>query len=386
MNRRQIIIDNDGGTDDFVAILYAFLSKKFDVKGITLVAGNTDVENVKNNCFKALEMANVTPEEAKNVGIYLPERVNTNIISDGAQGDNGLGGVQFESPKGYEIGVKTAEDVLIETINNNPGEISIIATGPLTNIANVLKKNKDFVQNVDELVIMGGDEGGGNITPYAEFNIYQDPEAAKTVFEAGFKKITMIGFNITKQVTLCPEVETFLKQNGEYGKFLYDITRVTAGLDRGKNRVDGASMNDVLTLLYLDRKNEIFKTKKANVDTDISNEETRGQTTITDSASTATPCNVVTSADGTEIMRELLSTLFPTKLEDIETALYAREDRIASRDYLLQMLPEKRDAILSLWNREGAEAVMKRVIEISKETIAKRNAAPKGERYDKYKE
>lgn len=177
--KKQIIIDNDGGTDDFVAILYAFLSKKFDVKGITLVAGNTDVNNVKENVFKALEMAEVDPKDAKKIGIFLPERVNKNIISDGAQGENRLGNVKYEKAKGYEIGVESAEEVLIKTINNNPGEISIVATGPLTNIASALDKNADFVKNVKELIIMGGDEGGGNITPYAEFNIYQDPESAK---------------------------------------------------------------------------------------------------------------------------------------------------------------------------------------------------------------
>lgn len=101
--KKQIIIDNDGGTDDFVAILYAFLSKKFDVKAISLVAGNTDVNNVKENVFKALEMAGVTPEEAEKIGIYLPERVNENIISDGAQGDNGLGNVKYEPAVGYKI-------------------------------------------------------------------------------------------------------------------------------------------------------------------------------------------------------------------------------------------------------------------------------------------
>lgn len=73
MNKRQIIIDTDGGTDDFVAILYAFLSQKFDVKGITLVAGNTDVNNVKRNVFKALHMAGIQPQKAKEIGIYLPK-------------------------------------------------------------------------------------------------------------------------------------------------------------------------------------------------------------------------------------------------------------------------------------------------------------------------
>lgn len=210
--KKQIIIDNDGGTDDFVAILYAFLSKKFDIKGISLVAGNTDVNNVKENVFKALEMAGITVEEAKKIGVHLPERVNENIISDGAQGDNGLGNVKYKKAFGYELNMEqTAEDKLISLVNNNPGQISIVATGPLTNIASAIDKDEDFVKNAKEIIIMGGDEEGGNITPYAEFNVYQDPEAAKKVFEAGFNKIVMIGFNIAEKITFCPEVEKFLK-------------------------------------------------------------------------------------------------------------------------------------------------------------------------------
>lgn len=379
MDKRQIIIDNDGGTDDFVAILYAFLSKKFDVKGITLVAGNTDVNNVKQNVFKALEMAGVRPEEAKKVGIYLPENVNENIISDGAQGDNGLGGVQFEPAQGYETNSETAEEILAKTINENPGQISIVATGPLTNIASVLEKNPDFVKNVDELIIMGGDEGGGNITPYAEFNIYQNPEAAKKVFEAGFKKITMIGFNITKQITLCPEVEKFLKQNGQDGNFIYDITRTTADLDRWKNKVDGASMNDILTLLYLLKEDNMFKTKQADVDVDISQDETRGRTNILEHEEGKSVCNIVTAAEGTPIIREMLTTLFQGKEEEIEEALEGRELRIATRDYIIETLPEMKDRILKIWNKEGAEKVMARAAEIAKQTLENRTKKSESE-------
>ena len=121
--KKQIIIDNDGGADDFVAIMYAFLSKKFDVKGITLVAGNTALSNIKENVFKALEMSGVTNEEAKEIGIYLPEKVNEDIVSDGAMGSNGLGDVDYEKTQGYEVDEESAEDILIRTVNENPGEI-----------------------------------------------------------------------------------------------------------------------------------------------------------------------------------------------------------------------------------------------------------------------
>ena len=364
---KQIIIDNDGGTDDYVAILYAFLSKKFDVKGISLVAGNTDVGNVRDNVFKALEMAGVTPEEAERIGVYLPERVNENIISDGAQGDNGLGNVKYEKTVGYKINSgKTAEEKLISLVKENPGEISIVATGPLTNIASAIEKDPEFVKNTKEIIIMGGDEGGGNITPYAEFNVYQDPESAKKVFEAGFNKIVMIGFNITKNITFCPEVEEFLKKQGKEGHFLYDITRVTADLDRGKNKVDGASMNDILTLIYLLEEDGMLETKKASVTVDISDSEKRGQTIIGKNGNV----DVVNKADGKRLIREMLTTLFPEKKEEIEEVLTRRQERIDLRDFLLQSVPDYKESILKHWNGEhGVEVMrqMKDIIEAAKE-------------------
>ena len=369
--KKKIFIDNDGGADDFVAIQYAFLSKKFDVKGISLVPGNTKVENVKQNVFKALEMSNVSPEDAKKVGIFIPEKVKEDIESDGAFGDNGLGGVRYKKAVGYEADPSIkAEKRMVDIVNENPGEISIIAIGPLTNIATAIDKDPSFVKNVKEIVIMGGDEGGGNIRPYAEFNVFQDPEAAKKVFEAGFKKITMIGFNVSKYVTLCPEVERFLKQNGEYGDFIYRITRDTAKLDRWKNKVDGASMNDILTLMYLDNEN-LFKTKKADVEVEVDT-ETRGRTLVKN----GTSIDVVTNADGERILREMLTTLFPGKENEIEEVLDYREGRMASRDYLLQMLPGRREEILKCCNEEYSVDLMDKMRDFIK--IAKARAAASG--------
>lgn len=362
--KRKIIIDNDGGTDDFIAIMYAILSKKFDVKALTLVAGNTDVNNVKNNNFLALHNSKVSPEEASKIGVYLPRHVNTEIISDGAQGSNGLGGVNYKKPEGYTVGNKSAEDVLVDTAKENPHEITIIATGPLTNIARAIQKDHQFIDNVKEIVIMGGDEGGGNITPYAEFNIYQDPESAKQVFEAGFKNITMIGFNVSKKIGLCPEIETFLKTGDENGKFLYDITRTTAVLDRYKNKVDGASMNDVLTLLYLTNPNA-FSSKPATVDVDIGLSKTRGKTIIGLNSSKPI-CNVVTDADAQSLLCEMLLTLFPDKSDEIDDVLARRKLRVQARDYLLKTLPNKKDKILSLFNSEEAEQSVAEMVKFLK--------------------
>jgi len=335
---RQIIIDNDGGTDDFLTIQYAVLSRQFDIKAITLVAGNTDVENVRNNVFKALEMSGVTPDKAREIGIYAPRHINHDTISDGAQGSNGLGGVDYQIDGEYELNEGNAEDVLIQTVEQNPGNISILAIGPLTNIANAIKQNPKFVQNVDELVIMGGDEGGGNITPHAEFNIYQDPEAAKVVFEAGFKKITMIGFNVSRHFTLSPELEHLFIHDHIEDPFVFNITGATADLDRNKNKVDGASINDALTAMYLLYKDKYFETKNANVEVDISDGETRGKTSIINSSS-ENSCNVVTAIDKEALLTELFETLYPEKSAKILAALKFGNARNIIKDELIKKCP-----------------------------------------------
>lgn len=323
----KVIIDQDGGCDDFVALMYAFMSKRFDVRGITIVAGNTSVSNVFRNTCKALDMAGIGPDKAKEIGIYLPEKVNKDIISDGAHGDNGLGGVHYELPEGYEPNNETAEDFMIRTVSEEPGEIYIVAIGPLTNIANVMDKDPTFVKKVKGIVVMGGDVGGGNITPYAEFNVYSDPEAAKKVFKSGFESnITMIGFDQSKFVTLCPEVESFLKTSGEMGKFIYDITRVTADLDRSKNKVDGASMNDVLTLLYLLYGEKIFSTMKALVEVDVSDAETRGETIVMPFDGNV---QLITGINIEMALQKVLNVLFPGNSKEVSARLFVRMVRLA---------------------------------------------------------
>lgn len=340
---KQIIIDNDGGTDDFLTLQYAVLSKQFDIKAITLVAGNTDINNVRNNVFKALEMAGISAEKAKEIGIYLPEHINPNIIADNAQGSNGLGGVEYTLADNYTTQTDYAEDVLVKLPKENPGKISILAIGPLTNIARAIEKDSSFAESVDELIIMGGDEGGGNITPYAEFNIYQDPEAAKKVFEAGFKKITMVGFNVSKTFTLSPALEHLFIWDHIEQQFVFDMTRDTADLDRNKNKADGASLNDVLTAMYLQHDGEFFTTKPAKVDVDISDSETRGQTVIIDNE--GSNCNVVTAIDKYKLQEELFKTIFPEKAQQIDMALKYEKAKDLVKSELLQRYPDCKDII-----------------------------------------
>ena len=111
--------------------------------------------NVRENVFKALEISGVTPEEARKIGVYFPERVNRNLVSDDAHGKNGFGNVIYKPAVGYKVDEnQTAEEKMVSLANENPGEISIIATGPLTNIASAIDKDPNFVKNIKEIIII----------------------------------------------------------------------------------------------------------------------------------------------------------------------------------------------------------------------------------------
>lgn len=156
--------------------------------------------------------------------------------------------------------------------------------------------------------------------------------------------------------------------NWQVGQFLYDITRITADLDRNKNKLDGASICDILTLMYLLEEEGMFETKKANVSVDISDSETRGRTEITEGQN----IDVVVNADGTKLLKEMLSKLFPDKIEEIEDVLSKRQERIAIRDYLLEALPQRKNSILKLFNEERGVDAMRRMAEIIEDVKNKR--------------
>ena len=162
----------------------------------------------------------------------------------------GAGDIYVEEPK-REAEKEDAINYLIKTAKENPGGITIVAIGPLTNIAHCIMKDKEFAKNVKSLIIMGGSAEKGNITEFAEFNFYKDPEAAKIVFEAGFEEVIMVGWHVTIKLPFLDKFENMLNNmNNEIAKFLYDITRKGAAFDRNRG-FEGSIMSDSLTIAYL---------------------------------------------------------------------------------------------------------------------------------------
>lgn len=195
---QRIILDTDPGVDDAIAFFLALRSPELKVEAITPVSGNVPLAFTLPNALRLIEIAG-HPDIPVAAGAAVP-LVRRLVTAAYVHGNNGLGGVEFPEPKIKPV-AETATDIIRRIVRANPGEITIVAIGPLTNIATVLKADPGIAPMIKSFVLMGGSLSGGNVTPAAEFNFYVDPEAARIVFDSGVP-ITMVGLDVTNKVLL----------------------------------------------------------------------------------------------------------------------------------------------------------------------------------------
>lgn len=221
----KIIIDTDPGVDDAIAIFLALAAKdKIEVLGLTTVAGNVGTEHTTPNACGLLELAG-RPDIPVYEGCSEPLSRPGYTCTE-AHGENGLGGIVLPNG-GKRPEEEHAVDFLVRKARELKDELVLVPIGPLTNIARAIEKDPEFVNNVKEVVIMGGAEFQGNMSPHAEFNFWVDPEAAKIVMNAGFKKVTMVGLDAIDYARLNAPVRELLKLiNTPISRFIYEITDV----------------------------------------------------------------------------------------------------------------------------------------------------------------
>ncbi|HHP7245390.1 MAG TPA: nucleoside hydrolase [Elainellaceae cyanobacterium] len=196
MTSRPIIIDCDPGVDDAIALLLAFASPELELLGITTVAGNVPLSLTQTNARKICELA-MRPNIPVYAGCPRPI-VRSLITAENIHGNTGLDGTDLPDPQ-ISLQPQHAVQFLIETLLSADSPITLVALGPLTNLAIALIQEPRIIPNIQEIVLMGGAIAQGNITSSAEFNMYVDPHAAHVVFTSGID-ITLIGLDITHQV------------------------------------------------------------------------------------------------------------------------------------------------------------------------------------------
>jgi len=258
---KKIIIDTDPGIDDAMAILFAHLSPDVEIVGLTTIFGNVPVEQATQNALFLVELMEQEIPVAQGSSKPLVKVIKQ--YPDFIHGKNGFGDIQLDPPKQKAV-KKDAADFIIEQIKSNPGEITLVPIGPLTNIALALEKDPGITKGVKEVVIMGGAATvNGNVNPAAEANMLGDPHAADKVFSANWP-LTMIGLDVTHQVVM---TESFLdsvhNHTGKLGQFLHQISKLYLDFHQSIGK-QGLYTHDPSTIAYLIQPT-LFKTVKGEI-------------------------------------------------------------------------------------------------------------------------
>ncbi|MCC6270407.1 MAG: nucleoside hydrolase [Microbacteriaceae bacterium] len=271
----KLILDCDPGLDDALAILLAHGDPELELVAITTVGGNVALENTTRNALQLREYLGFTsvPVAAGAPGPLVRETKNAAEV----HGVGGLGDVILPGAS-LPRDARNAVDVIIETLKQTPGEIHLVATGPMTNIALALRKEPRIAQWAASFVIMGGSFTRGNTTPAAEFNIYADPEAAAEVFAASWQ-VVMVGLDLTLQALVDDTIKERMLQLGALGRELV-VPLATFWNDPQDPDWGGQAVHDVCAVAYIGRP-DLFTSVPARVEVETRGEWTAGMT-VTD--------------------------------------------------------------------------------------------------------
>lgn len=248
---RRVIIDTDPGVDDAFALLFAMRTPELKIEAITPVAGNVPLSLTLPNALRMVEIAGRTDiPVARGASGPLMRKLVTAAY---AHGENGLAGVAFPEPTTKPV-EQSAADLIYRIASSHPGEVSIIAIGPLTNVAAALRAYPSLSKMIAEIVLMGGSLSGGNVTPAAEFNLYVDPEAASIVFGAGIP-LTMVGLDATRKAILTEDHVKMLESGRDaVSQAAARIGRAIMEQARRAGWTSGPAMHDPLAVAtFLDR-------------------------------------------------------------------------------------------------------------------------------------
>ena len=270
---KRVIIDTDPGTDDAMAIILALNSPELKVEALTVVPGNVDGRQGLENALKIVSLAGRC-DVTVAAGAQHP--LNQKLIT--AQfwhGKNGLANVELPPTK-CKADPRFGPDLIIEMVHKYPHEITLIPVGPLTNIALAVSKDPSIAALVKDIVIMGGSITGGNVNGAAEANIYNDPEAAQIVFNAGWM-VTMVGSDVGERTLITRKYLAELQSShGPQSDFIAKIADFYLNRSE-KSGYSGAAMYDPLAVgIALDP--TLGTLKEMHVDVETRGEFTRGET------------------------------------------------------------------------------------------------------------
>jgi pyrimidine-specific ribonucleoside hydrolase len=270
-----VLIDCDPGHDDAMALLLVLASTELELLGVSTVHGNQTLEKTTANALRVLEFAG-RGDVPVAAGAGRP-LLREPIVAASVHGETGLDGPDLPPPAGAPETLH-AVDFLADRLRMAGGRVTLVPTGPLTNIALLLARHPDVAGDIERIVLMGGAIAEGNVTPAAEFNIWVDPEAAARVFASGLD-VTMVGLDVTHRALMTPDHADRLKAAGRVGAM---VAELWAFYHRYHARVydfPGTPVHDALAVAHVIR-GDLLRTERRNVEIDCASELCRGRTVV----------------------------------------------------------------------------------------------------------
>jgi len=268
-----IVLDCDPGHDDAIALLLALASPEVEVLGVTTSYGNQTLEKTTENALRVLELVGrtdvpVTRGADRPLGREL-------VVAAHVHGDSGLDGpvlpAATTAPRSDD-----AVDFVAKLVQAAAKPVTLVPTGPLTNVARYLGEHG--TDGIARVVLMGGSIAEGNFTPAAEFNVWCDPEAAAQVFASGLD-VTMVGLDVTHKALLGPAEEARLRASGRVGAFVAELNVFFTRYHRDTYGWDGAPIHDAVAVAHVIRPG-LLETRHRNVEIELESELCRGRTVV----------------------------------------------------------------------------------------------------------
>lgn len=273
MDRTKIILDCDPGHDDAVAIMLAGKSPKIDLLGITVVAGNQTLDNTQRNALNVVQCLGLDVPVYAGCGQPM---IREKMTAGDIHGKTGLDGPVFE-PLTRKLEPEHGVNFIIRTLMESRDPITVVTTGPMTNLGMAIRMEPRIVEKIQRIVLMGGAYTNGNVTPAAEFNIIADADAAYVCFTSG-RPITMVGLDVTRKALCYPSiVERMDKVGNKASKLFVDLMKHFCKSQKEVFGWEGGPLHDPITIAYLIDPT-VLTTKPMHAEIDIRSTQSYGRT------------------------------------------------------------------------------------------------------------
>jgi purine nucleosidase len=289
MEKKKIILDCDPGHDDALAMMLAHGNDEIDLLAVTTVSGNSSLQKVTRNARVVATVIRMTDVPIAAGADHPLVRAPSFAVD--IHGESGLGGPVLPEPT-VPLDGRHAVDLLIETIMDSPpGEITVVGTGPATNLALALRREPAIARRARAVVLMGGAHTRGNVTPAAEFNVHSDPHATAVVLQAPWA-VTLIGLDLTHQATATPDVRARIASLGTApSRFTAELLDFFAATYEQVQDMPAPPVHDPCAVAYVIDPT-VMTTRPAHVVVELSGEHTTGMT-VTDFTERSGPRDVV---------------------------------------------------------------------------------------------